>query len=121
MTEIRTTREEIIEVLTKWDGGELTTEEVWKWANQRYWPGDTEYDDWESDGSAANEVLCLLDNLDMNLILPADVPIHLEFLRTPPGKFEEGFAKWQTAIEGIDWKKRGKQLRKDPIYWRFCQ
>jgi predicted nuclease of restriction endonuclease-like RecB superfamily len=32
---------------------------------------------------------------DMNLVIPNDIPIYLEFLKTRAGQFTKGYAKWR--------------------------
>ena len=114
-------RSDIIKVLKSWRDDEITEKEVWDWANERYFPGETEFDDWESDNSAANEVLCELDSLDMNLVLKEDIPLHIEFLETAVGEFEAGYQKWRSRIESIDIKQRCKKLKGHEIYGPFCK
>jgi len=114
-------RSDIIQVLESWKNSEATAKEVLDWANGLYFIGETEFDDWQDDNSAANEVLCELDSLDMNLVLPEDIPIHIEFLKTPVGKFEEGFQTWQKKIDRIDFKKRCIKLIDHKIYGPFCK
>lgn len=111
----------MIALLESWQAGNVSTQEVLSWASKRFIPGEVEFDDWENDCSATNEVLAELDSLDMNLVLPEDAPIHISFLKTPPGQFEEGFAKWQEAVGSIDFKARIKQLKDHPIYGPFCK
>ncbi|HHP7236477.1 MAG TPA: hypothetical protein ACFCUC_17730 [Desulfobacterales bacterium] len=115
------TRSKIIKILKAWENNKATVQEVWKWANEHYFPGETDFDDWEGDNSAANEVLCELDSLDMNLVTQEDIPIHIEFLETPKGKFEIGFQRWQKKIKSIDFKERCKKLRSHRIYGPFCK
>jgi hypothetical protein len=119
------TRGEIAEVLRRWQQGSMSGEEVHAWANSLYFPGEVNLDDWETDGeeenSVANEVLAQLDNLGMNLVIRDDVPIYLEFLRTPRGSFAEGYRKFREAIDSIDYKARLKSLREIPLYAPFCK
>jgi hypothetical protein len=115
------TRLDIIQILKSWENNATTAKEVWDWASERYFPGETEFDDWEGGNSAANEVLCELDSLDMNLVLPEDIPIHIEFLKIPVGKIDEGYRKWRGKIEQIDFKRRCKNLKGHEIYGPFCK
>ena len=121
MKRIFITRLEIIKILKAWKNNEATTKEVWDWAQERYRPGETDFDDWEGDNSAANEVLSELDSLDMNLVLPEDIPIHIEFLETPYNNFEEGFQRWQKKIKRIYFKKRCEKLKGHEIYGPVCK
>jgi hypothetical protein len=115
------TRGEIAETLRRWQAAELTAREVYDWAQELYRPGRAEFDDWEADdSSAANEVLGALDQLPMNLILPEDMPAYLEFLKTPSGRFAEGYERFQAALDRIDYAARARSLRDDDFYGRFC-
>lgn len=114
------TRADIVATLQAWQRGELKAEQVWAWAEARFVPGDTEYNDWEGDSSVANEVLCELDSLPMNLVLAEDIPVHLDFLATSAGRFEEGYRRWREALSAIDWKARQRSLRSESPYGRFC-
>jgi len=114
-------RLDIIKILKSWHDGKVTAKAVWDWASEKYMPGETEFDDWEGDCSAANEVLCELDSLDMNLVLAEDIPIHIDFLQTPIGNFEAGYQKWRGRLENIDFKQRCKQLKGHEIYGPFCK
>ncbi len=121
MTDNYITRGELFLLLTKWQSGEFTTQDVWDWASHRCLPGYTQYDDWEDESSVANEILCHLDSLDMNLVLVEDAPIHLAFLETPMDDFQEGYRKWRQALEQIDFAARRLQLKDHPIYEAYCK
>ncbi|MGZ3241639.1 MAG: hypothetical protein ACXWJK_15550 [Burkholderiaceae bacterium] len=121
MTDNYVTRGELFLLLTKWQSGELSAQDVWDWASHRCLPGYTQYDDWEDDSSVANEILCHLDSLDMNLVLVEDAPIHLAFLSTAVGDFTEGYRQWRQAHEQIDFETRRQLLQDDPIYGPFCK
>lgn len=116
------TRAEITEILRRWQEGDISARQVFDWAQQRYWPGKVEFDDWEADeSSVANEVLGVLDQLPINLVLPEDVPAYLAFLATPTGEFAHGYDRFRTAHDGIDFAARRRMLRGDEFYGRFCQ
>ncbi len=117
------TRADIIAILDQWQNGSLTASQVHTWAEDRYAPGWTEFDDWEGEAeeSVANTVLAYLDMRDMNLVLPEDIPIYLQFLATPSGHFHEGARLWWAALSRIDYKDRRKALRAIPPYTRYCK
>lgn len=121
MTENYVTRGELFDLLTKWQSGEVDTQNVWDWASHHCLPGATDYDDWEGESSVANEILCHLDSLDMHVVLVEDVPLHLAFLATPIGDFQAGYRKWRQAHALIDFEARYQQLQDDPIYGAFCK
>jgi hypothetical protein len=116
------TRADIAEILRRWQAGEVSARQVFDWAQERYWPGQVEFDDWEvDDSSAGNEVLGTLDQLPVNLVLPEDVPIYLEFLDTPPGQFDRGYERFRAALDRIDYAARRRALSGDEFYGRFYQ
>ncbi|MBS0308071.1 MAG: hypothetical protein JSS58_03785 [Proteobacteria bacterium] len=115
------TRGEIIAKLREWQSGAITTQDVWDWASHRYHSGQADYDDWEDEtSSVAHEMLGALDSLDMHFILVEDVSLHLAFLATPLGGFEEGLRCWRAAQATLDIAGRKLQLRDDPIYSLYC-
>jgi hypothetical protein len=116
------TRDEIIEVLRKWQGGSLSAKDVHAWANDLCFPGYVEFDDWEREEeySVAREVLSALSMLDINLMTVEDVPIYLDFLGTAHGAFAEGYRRYEGALEHIDYQARRQALCNDPLYSRYC-
>jgi hypothetical protein len=108
------TREDVIGILEAWQKGEMSAREVWDWAHLNSLE-ESEYTDYENDDSVSNEIICYLDNLDIKLGLAEDVPIHLEFLSTPLGRFKEGYNKWNEALRSIDHAARVEKLRDYPI------
>jgi hypothetical protein len=66
--------------LRDWAGGHTSTEEIQSWACDAYMHDEVDFADWEKeDDSVTKEVVAALDMLDMNLVLPEDEPIYLEF------------------------------------------
>ena len=115
------TREDVVTILQQWQEGRLNAEQVHAWAEER--AGNAEVGDWEGaePESVTNEVLSSLDMLDLNLMLPADIPSYLDFLHTPPGQFATGYQAWQAALGQIDYAARKATLQAIPFYARFCQ
>ncbi len=101
----------------------MTAHELNDWAGENYPNDDVEYEDWDEKEaySVTNEVLAALDMMDMNLMIPEDVPAYLGFLETHPASFEEGYKKLQQYLEKNDIKKRAAALVADPFYEKFCQ
>ncbi len=112
----KVTRDELVDLLAKWERSELTAQQVWGWVSDRYWPGDTEIDDWEGDLSATNEILAELDSMDINLVLVDDVPIHRRFLASPQGQTAQAFEAWKSELESINYRQRQRSLRDDPMF-----
>jgi hypothetical protein len=118
------TRDEIKLLLQQWQSGHLTAEAIHVWAESNYLPGDVSFIDWEgptdNERSVACEVLAALDRLDMNLMLAEDIPVYLNFLSTPSGSFDDGFARFEASLRSIDYSSRRIRLLDDPLYSPFC-
>jgi len=116
-------RSDIADVLRQWQAGLLTAEQVHAWAEELYFPGSLDFDDYEGDeeNSVANEVMSCLDMLNMKLIVVEDVPIYLEFLETPKGQFVDGYRKFENALSLIDYQERCRRLAQNPLYALFCK
>ena len=114
-------RDELAQRLRDWQAGRVSTEALLRWAETQYLSDDVDYDDWEGDDSVANEVLAALDMLHMNLALPEDAPIYLQFLATPSRQFQAGYTKYRQALEAIDYPSRRTSLRDMPFYAPFLQ
>jgi hypothetical protein len=115
------TRADLVAVLLSWQSGAITAQQVHDWAESLY-PGNCAYDDWDENGdSVALEVLGDLDKLNLDLVVPKDVPIYLAFLQTPPDQYSDGHRKYREAIGRINRAARRRALRNDPFYSRFCQ
>jgi hypothetical protein len=114
-------RDELAQKLKDWQAGRVSSEELLRWADGLYPSDDVDYEDWEGDDSVTNEVLAALDMLDMNLALPEDAPIYLDFLSTPVGQFQVGYARYKQALERIDYSTRRTSLRSVPPYAPFLQ
>jgi hypothetical protein len=111
-------REELVQVLNDWQSGRLSSAEVLSWADALYLSGDVDYEDWEEDNSVTKEILAGLDMLDMNLALPKDAPIYLEFLSTPAGQFESGHTRFQRRLDEIDCENRRAHVPAETPVWR---
>jgi len=112
------TRNDIIKVLVAWQLGEMSTQDVYTWADDLY-PFNYEAEDWEvaDDGNSVTScVLSMLEKFDMDLALPEDTVIYLEFLATPKGQFATGYDKCQKQLATIDKEARKNALRNDPFY-----
>ena len=114
-------RDELARVLTDWQSGRMSSAEVLSWADALYPSDDVDDEDWEGDDSVTNEILAALDMLDMNLALPEDAPIYLDFLSTPFGQFARGHAEFQRRLDEIDYDSRRASLRHVFPYSPFLQ
>jgi hypothetical protein len=114
-------REEVAQKLRDWHAGRLPSEDLLHWADRLYPSDDVDYEDWEGDDSVTNEVLAALDMLDMNLALPEDAAIYLDFLSTPAGQFQAGYARYREALEKIDHTTRRRTLKNVPLYAAYLK
>jgi hypothetical protein len=114
-------REDVATIVRDWGAGRMSSVEVLDWAVAHYLSDDIDYEDWEGDNSVTNEVLGALDMLDMNLAIPEDAAIYLDFLSTPIGQFEVGYADFQRRLDEIDYDRRRGQLRQVFPYAPFLQ
>jgi hypothetical protein len=112
------TRTDVIKVLMAWQVGEMSTQDVYRWADDLY-PFNYEAVDWEGaeDGDSATScVLSMLEKFDMDLALPEDAAIYLEFLAAPKGQFAAAYDNCQKQLGTIDKDARKNALRNDPFY-----
>ena len=121
---MRITREEIIKKLELWYHNEISAQEIKSWAdnfqeNKMYSESDFEGNE-DNRNSVIKEIIIALSNLDINLVITDDIPIYIQFLKTPIGQFQQGYLRWDTALETIDYEKRKRSLKSDPFYSRFC-
>jgi len=76
------TRQNLIDLLSKWYQGVTGEEEVYDWANHKMSEEPVNYNDVEEGGqSVAKLVHASLCQMDKNLIVSEDAPIYLEFLQ----------------------------------------
>lgn len=115
------TRACLAEKLRQWQAGAISTTDLSDWAENTHGVADVDDREGPDDDSVANEVLGALDMLRLNLTLPEDVPIFLEFLATPHGDFQRGYAEFEKNCDAIDIRKRQAMLKNDPIYAPFCR
>lgn len=94
-------RRDILDRLLQWKNGNLTRDEIYAWANEIYFPGEIDFDDWEGvkDNSVANEILSRLGMLNLDSYSENDIPVFIEFLNTPIGQFETGYDKFIKQID----------------------
>jgi hypothetical protein len=57
----------------------------------------------------------------MNLALPEDAPIYLDFLSTPVGQFQIGHTRYKQALDRINYDSRRTSLRNTLPYAPFLQ
>ncbi|MFC4348641.1 hypothetical protein ACFO5Q_12375 [Kordiimonas lipolytica] len=122
MTQI-ISRANIKEVLERWAEGTLSAEEVHAWAGQHYQNRAYDFEDREDqeENSVSNEVLAQLDMLDMNLLVPEDIPSYIEFLSTPLGGFDDGYSKLKAYLGTVNIDVRREQLKGTSPYQPFCR
>lgn len=110
------TRFEIENLLRRWQSGELTHQQIYDWANDRFATSK-----WDAEDEIVNEVLAELDNLNMNLTTPKDIPHLLHLLTISPGQIEKLVAQQEAYLESIDIEARKAALARDLFYAPFCK
>ena len=113
-------RSDIRTILQKWQDHKVQPEAVQRWAEMRFNSDQYDVNDWEKEGSIANEVLSLLEMLDFNLMTEQDIPALLQLLGTQKGSFSEGFLRWRDYFCSIDLKARSTELADRQPYAPFC-
>src|SRR6478672_6210615 len=96
--------------LRQWQAGELSAAEVHDWAEKTY-----AVSSWEPESDAVNEVLAELDMLDMNLVMPDDIPALVAALRAK--NYESLLSEY---FSRVDFETRKSQLSAVPLYAPFC-
>jgi hypothetical protein len=117
------TRDDVKEILLKWNEDVLNATDVHEWASNRYAVDGYDFTDWEGDDdfSVTNEVLGELDRLDMNLISKEDIPVYMALLNTPIGDSQSGILKLEQYQKSINYEERKKKLNKEKLYAPFCK
>ena len=113
------TRQELIDLLLDWKEGRVEAIDVFNVGNELFDDDEKDYDDWELPGgsdnfdnnSIAHEVVCCLENLDVDLLLKEDIDAYIEILKTPIGKWKEGMKKLGEYTSKIDYEDRTKKHR----------
>lgn len=108
------TARDITEVLLRWESGAMTSREVHEWANARFCT-----EQWEAENEIVNEVLAYLDTMDMNLVLPEDIPSLREALCAQSPEAVHRFIDDCYTKITIDVRKR--KCAEDPLYAPFCK
>lgn len=122
-SDVLVTRKHLASRIRAWADGELSNQQMLEWAHALFDEPQIEFDDLEDDeyNSAAKEVLSFLERLDMNLAIPEDAPIHLRFLETRKGYFDEGYERWLEELDEIDLSERREALREVEPYARYLR
>jgi hypothetical protein len=106
-------REELRNVLAKWQRGELGHSQVYDWSNEHFG-----LDQMDGGDLVVNEILAHLDIMDVNLITPDDVPVFLAMLDA----VSEADATELLRRHGdaLDLDERIARWGTDPFYAPFC-
>ena len=109
-------RQEIRDIVERWQRSELDALAVLRWAETRW----TSYEQPEyptcDPRSIAIEVLAQLDMLNHQWITPDDAPAILRFLDTAPGSEVQGWQQWSMYWDSIDFDQRRRSLVGVPPY-----
>jgi len=100
----------------------MSAQEINDWAFENYQSDSVDYEDWESNEeySVINEILAKLDMMDMNLTTTDDIPAFLQFLETPIGEFQKGYAELEKYLNSVNYKQRQASLSGTEPYDKFC-
>ncbi len=115
MTKI-VTRQEIRELLARWQKGDLSHQSVYDWANERY-----DNNRWDPEDEIVDYVLRELYSLHMNLMTSEDIPHFLKLLAIPRGQIGTATALNRDYGRTINLNSRRLALAKDPLYGPFCK
>lgn len=110
------TRSEIENLLRCWQSGELTHQQVFDWANDRFATSL-----WDTEDEIANEVLAELDTLNINLTTTEDIPYLLQLLTIPSGQIETVLTQQKAYSKSVNIKARQVALANDSFYAPFCK
>jgi hypothetical protein len=107
-------RDELHNILHKWQAGDLEPLEVLEWAEDHY--------DLESlKDETVIEILTSLDSLHQNLITVEDVPVFLQMLDVPAERVAEALKLLERHTESVDWEARKEKYKHHPFYGIFCK
>jgi len=110
------TRQEIRELLQRWQTGDIGHKFVYDWANERYSSSR-----WDTEDEIVDQVLTELYALDMNLITAEDIPHLLNLLNIPQGQIGTAMALNRDYSRSIDLKSRRLMLANDSLYGPHCK
>jgi hypothetical protein len=110
------TRQEIRDLLLRWQAGEVTHGFVLAWAQDRY-AGKQ----WDTEDEIVDQVLLELYALDMNLTMAEDVPHLLQLLIIPRGQIGTVMALHREYARSIPLQARRLALAQDPLYGPYCK
>lgn len=110
------TRQEIRELLQRWQKSDISHTSVQEWADERYAGRN-----WETEDEIADLVLTELYTLDMNLVTAEDIPHLLALLKVPQGQIGTAMALNRDYARSMDLKSRRLALAKDPLYGPHCK
>ena len=108
---------EVVDLLLRWQRAELTERDVHHRA-ERWWaalPDDLDVPEWDSD-SAVIHVLGMLDVLNQELIVAADVPHLVTFLENAPANPRYERERLEAYWASVDWERRRDALTGHPHY-----
>ena len=122
------TRKMIEEKLIEWKTNNISTIQIWEWANTEWNPMEDGYDDIILMESGKIEccsyvILNLLENIERNFITNDDIDILLEFLKTPIEESQNGIEKLNNYLDNINLDNRkSKLISIEPYsYWNTAQ
>jgi hypothetical protein len=109
-------RQRLSQLVSAWQEGVVGTIEVHETAEELMVVWDWKQLPKHEAGSVVNEVLSQLDALNVQLILPEDIPAILGFLTASAGAELQAWVTWEAYWEAVDFDERKARLRNDPYY-----
>jgi len=103
------TSQDVEEILSRWERGILSAQQVYDWANDRFCTSN-----WAVDTEVSNEVLALLDTMDINLVVIADIPILRVALAS--STLEDACAALEKRLPDHALEARIRECSDDPFY-----
>jgi hypothetical protein len=106
------TRREAEEVIKRWQDGQISNDELVQWSLDRhpdegYRYTDVDWPEWEEGkaGSAINEVMICIEDMDAETPVRDLAPAMLAFLQSDPRDFERAEEEFRSALKKIGWGK----------------
>ena len=106
-------RPELIEQITAWQSGQLSSEDMWNWALEQRaqrTPSDV----------AVRDALDMLCAIPEDLLLPEDAEVMLDALANSPDEADLSANLLWNYADMIDQNARRQALISDPFYCPYC-
>jgi hypothetical protein len=117
MVTVKIIRQKIVD----WQNDKIAKEELQKWGEEKYMSDEMHNSKLNKrDREIVIEVLQYLEFMNINTTIKDDIPYVLEFMDSNI-PYKEAYKKWDQYLDGIDYKKRARELKHDPFYAPYCR